>query len=113
MCQQCRDVAEEALIEATRDPHLIALVLAGHADAKWFREHLRLTVLMLRAGDCAPEDLLARLGEHAAECPRVSGHCGPLIERAITEAERWRAEASPPVPPGRLAASHRSGTLSR
>ncbi len=101
MCQQCRGAVEESLIEASRDPHLIALVLAGHTEAKWFREHLRLAILELRTEERTPADLAARLAELGKECPAVSGHCGKLLQQAGTMAEQWCSEALPSLRPER------------
>ena len=82
MCEHCRASIEDVLIEASRDPHLIALVLAGHSRARWFRQRLRQTILDLRSGENRAEQLLIRLGELLAERPGAGGHCGPLLRRA-------------------------------
>lgn len=99
MCEHCREKIEDALIDVSRDPHLIAMILAGHPRARWFRERLRQTILDLRAGDSRAEPLLVRLGELRAECPGAGGHGIPLLRQAAAAATQWRLE-----PPGSRAA---------
>lgn len=94
MCQLCRSRIEDALIEASRDPHLIAMILAGHPHARGFRERLRRTILDLRENGGTPGPLTMRLAELRAECPRVSGNCVPLLQAAATLANSWRREAA-------------------